>query len=122
MTSISHHGKNLRNIRLLRGMKQEAFAHAMGISQQRVSKIEKQRVISETCRKAAANVLNVSIDAFDRFDEDGLLYLAAEAKPKDDTRSVKEVIDYFKEELSKKDRRIEELESRLNLNNSDTYK
>jgi len=94
----------------------------MGVSQQRVSRLEKQRTISKDCLNAAAKVLNVSVEAFDRFDEDDLLYIAAEAKSKEDTRSVKEVIDYFKDELSKKDKRIEELESKLNLEPANRYK
>jgi len=75
--------------------------------------MEKQKKISADCLNAAADILNVTVDAFDRAEEDGLFFLG-KAKPKGVTRSVKETIDYFKKELSKKDKRIEELENRLN--------
>ncbi len=118
MPSSTHHGNNLRAIRLLRGMKQEVFALAMGVTQQRISRLEKQRKISADCLNVAADILNVSVDAFERFEEDGLFYLG-KWKPKGVTGSVKETIDHFKEELSKKDKRIEELESKLALNNGE---
>jgi transcriptional regulator with XRE-family HTH domain len=108
-----HYGKNLRHIRLLQGMKQELFAWKMGVSQQYVSKLEKLQFIPPKTLEAASKVLGVPVEAIVRFDENTMLLLAAEAKPEDLTRSVKEVIDHFKEELAKKDKRIQELEAEL---------
>ena len=114
MAPITHHGKNLRHIRLLQGMKQELFAWKMGVSQQYVSKLEKRPFLPQKTLEAVAKVLDVPVEAIVRFDENTMLILAAEAKPEELTRSMKEVIDHFKEELSKKDKKIEELEFELN--------
>ena len=63
--------------------------------------------------EAVAKVLDVPVEAIVRFDENTMLLLAAEAKPEELTRSVKEVIDHFKEELQKKDKKIDALEAEL---------
>jgi len=113
MTQVPHHGKNLRNIRLLQGLKQEFFARELGVSQQYVSKLELRPSISKSILEKAARVLSVSVETILNFDENTLLILAAEAKPEELTRSMKEMIDHFKEELLKRDRRIDFLESEL---------
>ena len=85
----------------------------MGVSQQYVSKLEKLQFIPSKALEAAAKVLAVPVEAIIRFDENTMLLLAAEAKPEELTRSMKEVIDHFKEELAKKDMKIEQLEIEL---------
>jgi len=113
MTQVPHHGKNLRNIRLLQGLKQEFFARKLGVSQQYVSKLELRPTISKSILEKAARILNVSVETILNFDENTLLILAAEARPEELTHSAKELINYFKEELSKKDRRIDVLEAEV---------
>jgi len=85
----------------------------MGVTQQYVSKLEKRQTISPNKLEAAAKVLDVPVETIVKFDENALLMLAAEAKPEELTRSMKEVIDHFKEELLKKDKKIEELGAEL---------
>ncbi|GAE84243.1 hypothetical protein JCM10512_2574 [Bacteroides reticulotermitis JCM 10512] len=46
-TSRRHVGRNLQKIRVYLGMKQEALATDLGVSQQEISKIEKQDEIDE---------------------------------------------------------------------------
>jgi len=113
MTQTPHHGKNLRSIRLLQGMKQQYFASKLGVSQQYVSKLELRPSISKGILEKAASIFSVSIETILNFDENTLLILAAEARPEELTRSTKEMIDYFKEELLKKDRRIDSLEAEV---------
>jgi len=113
MTQTPHHGKNLRSIRLLQGLKQEFLASKLGVSQQYVSKLELRPSISQNILEKAACILNVSVEAILNFDENTLLILAAEARPEELTRSTKEMIDYFKEELLKRDRQIDSLEAEV---------
>ena len=61
-----HVGRNLQRIRVYLGMKQEALASDLGISQQEISKIEKQDEIEE------------SEDTVENEIEDGLLTKIAE--------------------------------------------
>jgi transcriptional regulator with XRE-family HTH domain len=83
MSESIHHGTSLRYLRLLSGMKQELFARKMGVKQQQISKWEKQEKIPRTRLELAAEILEVPVDVFDKFDENGLLKLAAGAKLED---------------------------------------
>lgn len=95
-------------------MKQEIFARKMGVKQQQISKWEKQETIPRSRLEQAAEILKVPVDVFEKFDERGLLKLAAGAKLEDVAPSVKNVVKYFTEELVKKDKQIEELKFELN--------
>jgi len=109
-----HIGRNIRAIRLLQDMKQEAFAQRMGISQQNISKLEKRKKISVTKLEAAARVLGVSIEAIEGFDENAVLHPNISKESPQLMRPVKEVIEYFKEEIAKRDQLIDQLRSELN--------
>lgn len=114
MAHTIHHGNNLRCIRQLLGMKQEAFARAMGTTQQHISKLEKRETISKKKLDAAASVLGVPVETIVQFDENSLFRLPMLATQDDLPHSMKEVIEYFKEELSKKEKKIVELQCALN--------
>ncbi|HVY75194.1 MAG TPA: helix-turn-helix transcriptional regulator [Puia sp.] len=113
MVRTNHLGRNLRQIRILRGMKQETFARALGVTQQNISKMEKKKDISKEKLETAAKVLGVSVQAIKEFNEKAVLNFAVDQQTGQVIHPVKEVIDYFKEELLKKDKKIEELTSRL---------
>lgn len=114
MSEIIHHGTSLRYLRLLSGMKQEIFARKMGVKQQQISRWEKQEKIPRVRLERAAEILNIPVDVFDKFDESGLLKLAAGAKLEDIFPSAKKMAEYFMAELGKKDKQIEELKFELN--------
>lgn len=113
MAHTTHHGKNLRAIRLIHGMKQEFFARKMGITQQRVSKMELQENISQHKLAKAAEILDISVETIKSFDESSLLVLAAGARPELLNSSVREMIRYYQEEIAKKDKKIADLELKL---------
>src|SRR5258708_8233409 len=113
MIEATHHGRKRRNIRILVGMKQELFGWKLGVTQQYVSKLEKQKKISPDKLKAAAKVLGVSVEAIENFNENTLFNAAMKQETGRDMHSMKEVIEYFRDELSKKDKKIEELETEL---------
>ncbi len=69
-----HVGRNLQNVRVYLGIKQEALAADLGISQQEVSKIEKQDEIEEGCLSQIANVLGVSAEVIRDFDVERAIY------------------------------------------------
>lgn len=59
-TKPKHIGRNISRIRELRGMKQEALAIAIGVSQQTISNIEGSETIEDTVLEKLSNALNVS--------------------------------------------------------------
>jgi len=112
MTEV-HIGKNIQSLRRLLGIKQETFARKMGMAQQNISRLEKRKMLSHSKLKAVAQALEVSVEIILTFDEENVLNIIRGEKVQE-SMSLKEIIDYFKEEIAKRDRVIEELRSRLN--------
>ena len=67
-------GRNLQRIRVYLGVKQDALATDIGISQQAVSKLEQQEEIEEEILSKAADALGVSPDLIKNFDEEKAVY------------------------------------------------
>jgi len=70
-----HIGRNISRIRELRGMKQEALAQALGISQQSVSTLENSEELDEKRLKEVAEALGVSVEGLRNFSEEGVINL-----------------------------------------------
>ena len=69
-----NHGKNLQKVRVYLGVKQDALATDLGMSQQAISKIEQQEEIEEELLTKIADVLGVSPDLIKNFDEEKAVY------------------------------------------------
>lgn len=67
-----HLGRKIGRIRELRGMKQEALAAELGISQQAVSKIEQSAKVEEDALEKIAKILGVTADAVRNFSEEAV--------------------------------------------------
>ena len=72
-TKPKHIGRNISRIRELRGMKQEALAAAIGVSQQSVSNIEASEIVDEEKLDAIAEALGVTSEAIKNFSEEAVL-------------------------------------------------
>ena len=72
-TKPKHIGRNISRIRELRGMKQEALAIAIGVSQQSVSNIEGSEVVEEEKLIAIAEALGVTAEGIKNFSEEGVI-------------------------------------------------
>jgi transcriptional regulator with XRE-family HTH domain len=68
-----HIGRNISRLRELRGMKQEALAIALGVSQQTISLIEKSEEVEEEKLVKIAEVLGVSVEAVRNFSEEAVI-------------------------------------------------
>ncbi|MFZ0598918.1 MAG: helix-turn-helix transcriptional regulator [Flavobacterium sp.] len=68
-----HIGRNISRIRELRGMKQEALAFAIGLSQQTVSNIEGSENVDEEKLNAISEVLGVSVEAIKNYSDETVL-------------------------------------------------
>lgn len=71
-TKPRHIGRNISRIRELRGMKQEALAEAIGLSQQTVSSIEGSEEIETKKLVEIAKVLGVTVEAIENFSEESV--------------------------------------------------
>lgn len=68
--SKPHIGRKISRIRELRGMKQEALAQALGLSQQAVSSMENSAEVDEVRLRDVAEALGVSLEAVKNFSEE----------------------------------------------------
>ena len=67
-----HIGRKIGRIRELRGMKQEALATELGISQQAISKIEQSAEVEEEALNKIAVALGVTGEAIKQFTEESI--------------------------------------------------
>ncbi|MFB3386599.1 helix-turn-helix domain-containing protein [Flavobacterium sp. LAR06] len=72
-TKPKHIGRNISRIRELKGMKQEALAIAIGISQQSVSNIEASEIVDEEKLIEVAKALGVTTEAIKNFSEENVI-------------------------------------------------
>lgn len=71
-TKNNHIGRKIGRIRELRGMKQEALAMELGISQQAISNIEQSETIEDTKLEEIAKALGVTPEAIENFSEEAV--------------------------------------------------
>ncbi len=74
-TAKQHIGRKISRIRELRGMKQDALAQAMGVSQQTVSNIENSAEIDSSKLEQVAKALGVLPEAIENFSEESVINL-----------------------------------------------
>jgi transcriptional regulator with XRE-family HTH domain len=67
-----HIGRNISRIRELKGMKQEALAIAIGLSQQTISNIEASETVDKEKLAEIAKALGVTIEAIENFSEESV--------------------------------------------------
>jgi len=70
--TTNHIGRKISRIRELRGMKQEALAIELGVSQQTVSNIEKSAAIEADLLAQVATILGVTPEAIENFNEEAV--------------------------------------------------
>ncbi|AMR32549.1 transcriptional regulator [Mucilaginibacter sp. PAMC 26640] len=71
--SNNHIGRKIGRIREMRGIKQEALAAELGVSQQTVSRMEQSETIEDEVLEKVAKILGVSKEAIDNFSEDAVV-------------------------------------------------
>lgn len=71
-TKPKHIGRNISRIRELRGMKQEALAMAIGVSQQTISNIENSENVEEDKLLEISKALGVNVDVLKNFSEEAV--------------------------------------------------
>jgi transcriptional regulator with XRE-family HTH domain len=65
-----HHGKNVKKVREIIGMKQETLATKLDMTQQAISQLEQKEIIDQAFLKDIAMAMNVSTDIIERMTED----------------------------------------------------
>lgn len=68
----NHIGRKISRLRELRGLKQEALALELGISQQAVSKLEQSEVVEDEVLEKLAKVLGVNLEGIKNFSDEAV--------------------------------------------------
>lgn len=80
-----HHGRNIKRLRDILGVKQEQIAFELNLTQQAVSKLEQKEQIDDETLVKVANVLHVPIEALKNFSEESAFNFVANTFNSHDT-------------------------------------
>jgi transcriptional regulator with XRE-family HTH domain len=70
MEKTIHHGRNIKRFREMLGIKQDALAIDLGLTQQAISNLEQKEVIDDKILSQVASILKVPEEAIRNFDEE----------------------------------------------------
>lgn len=65
-----HHGRNIKNLREILGIKQETIAIELDLTQQAISKLETKEIIDDETLNRVAEILKVPIEAIKNMSDD----------------------------------------------------
>lgn len=85
-------GRNVKRIREILGMKQEAFATELGISQQAISALEQKEALDREMLEKVARVLKVNPEAIKNFNGEAALNIIGNTVHNHDNGAL---INYF---------------------------
>lgn len=69
-----HEGRNVKRVREMLGIKQDALAFDLGISQQAISSLEQKEALDKDMLEKIAAVLKVPVEAIKNFDEEKAIF------------------------------------------------
>ncbi len=74
MPKTVHEGRNVKRIREILGIKQEALASELGLNQQKISLLEQRETIDPELLEEIAKVLKVPVEAIKNFSEEAAIF------------------------------------------------
>lgn len=113
-----HEGRNVKRIREMLGIKQDALAIDLGLSQQAISALEQKEALDKDMLEKIAAVLKVPVEAIKNFDEEKAINFIANTFHnsglfnRDCTLNfnpVDKILELYERMLKEKDEMIEEL-------------
>jgi len=94
MVKPVHEGRNIKRIREMLGIKQEALAMELGINQQKISLLEQKEIIEPQLLEDVAKALKVPVEAIKNFDEGAALNIISNTFTSQDTSTLN-AINYY---------------------------
>ncbi|WP_128332153.1 helix-turn-helix transcriptional regulator [Apibacter sp. HY039] len=73
----AHHGRNVKRLREILGIKQEVLADKLELSQQTVSKLENKEILDKETLTKIAEALHIPVEAIENFNDEGALNFVA---------------------------------------------
>jgi transcriptional regulator with XRE-family HTH domain len=84
-TAMPHQGRNVKRIREILGIKQDALAIDLGLSQQAISQLEQRETLDAPTLEKVAKVLGVSTEAIKSFSEEATVNFISNTFTSNDT-------------------------------------
>jgi transcriptional regulator with XRE-family HTH domain len=91
-TQTIHHGRNVKRIREMLGIKQDALATSLGLSQQAISQLEQKEVLDKAALQKVSKALGVSEEVIENFNDEAAVNIVANTINNHDQASV---INYY---------------------------
>jgi transcriptional regulator with XRE-family HTH domain len=120
-----HEGRNVKRIREILGIKQDALAMDLGLSQQAISQLEQKEALDADMLSKIATVLKVPVEAIKNFDEQAAINIIATNFNSHDHSTMNgvnyyptfnpmdKIVELYERMLKDKNEMIEKLESLL---------
>ncbi|MEB2786893.1 helix-turn-helix domain-containing protein [Algoriphagus persicinus] len=112
-----HIGRKICRIRELRGMKQDALAFEIGVSQQLISKIEKSETVDEDLLLKIAEVLGVTKEGIEAFNEESIfnnINNFHDSSIQNNFNPIDKIVEVYERLLASEREKVEILERLLN--------
>jgi len=121
ITSNLHHGRNVRRLRDMLGIKQEIIAEAMNMSQQNFSKLEQKEIIDNEILEKIAKTMKIPSEVIKNFNEDGVINIISSTLHDNSGsvmynptfNTVEKIVELYEKILAGKDEQIALLKSML---------
>jgi transcriptional regulator with XRE-family HTH domain len=115
-----HQGENVKRIREVRGIKQEALGHAIDYSQQSISRLEGKQKIKDELLEKMAKEMNVPVEAIKSFDEEKAINIVSNTFQDDAAgynkctfNSLEKMVELYERIIKEKEEKIILLEQLL---------
>lgn len=89
-----HEGRNVKRIREILGIKQEALAADLGLSQQAVSALEQKEALEKDMLEKIAKAMKITPESIKSFNEEGIINIISNTFNSHDT-STMNAINYY---------------------------
>jgi transcriptional regulator with XRE-family HTH domain len=123
-SSTVHHGRNIKRLREMLGVKQEVIALELNVTQQAVSELEKKEQINEETLEKVAKILKVPANAIRNFNDEKAINIISNTF-QDESNNIKhyqcaivqsdKVIELYEQKMELYERVIKEKEERIHL-------
>jgi transcriptional regulator with XRE-family HTH domain len=72
-----HYGRNIKRLREMLGIKQEAIAFELNVTQQAISDLEKKAMISDDVLEKISKIFNIPVDTIKSFNDETAISIIA---------------------------------------------
>jgi len=108
-----HYGHNIRRLRDILGIKQDAIASALDMTQQNFSNLEQRSEIDNKTLEKIAQIMKIPVEAIKNFNEDGVINIISSSFDNSGSiiynptfNSLEKVIELYEKNLKDKDEEI----------------